>query len=149
MYPKPIALTQQGPHKKTYLHYTQRCKTKQKTNWTRVSVKACHQINNLSHIFSSVQISLSVMFISLQPHGLQHTRLPCPSSSPGACSNSCPYSQWCNPVNPLLSLSPPAFNFSNHQGLFQWVSFSHQVAKVLELQFQHQSFQWIFRTDFL
>ena len=47
------------------------------------------------------------------------------------------------------SSSPPEFNFSQHQGLFQWVSSSYQVAKVLELQFQHQSFQWIFRTDFL
>ena len=42
-----------------------------------------------------------------------------------------------------------AFDLSQHQGLFQWVSSSHQVAKVLELQLQHQSFQWIFRTDFL
>ena len=39
--------------------------------------------------------------------------------------------------------SPPAFNLSQHQGIFQWVSSSHQVAKVLELQLQHQSFQWI------
>ena len=45
--------------------------------------------------------------------------------------------------------SPPAFNLSQHQGLFKWVSSSHQVATVLELQLQHQSFQWIFRTDFL
>ena len=45
--------------------------------------------------------------------------------------------------------SLPAFNLSQHQGLFQWVSSSHQVAKVLALQLQHQSFQWIFRTDFL
>ena len=44
-------------------------------------------------------------------------------------------------------LSPPAFNLSQHQGLFQWVSPSHQVAKGLE--FQHQSFQWIYRTNFL
>ena len=51
--------------------------------------------------------------------------------------------------NPLSSPSPPAFNLSQHQGLFQGVSSSHQVAKVLELQLQHQSFQWIFRTDFL
>jgi len=51
--------------------------------------------------------------------------------------------------HPLLSTSPPAFNLSQHQGLFQWVSSSHQVAKVLEFQLQHQSFQWIFRTDFL
>ena len=52
------------------------------------------------------------------------------------------------PLPPLLS-SSPALNLSQHQGLFQWVSSSHQVAKVLELQLQHQSFQWIFRTDFL
>ena len=51
------------------------------------------------------------------------------------------------PSHPLSSPSPPTFNLSQHQGLFQWVSFSHQVAKVLELQ--HQSFQWISRTDFL
>ena len=49
-------------------------------------------------------------------------------------------------------LSPPsplALNLSQHQGLFQWVSSSYQVAKVLELQLQHQSYQWIFRVDFL
>ena len=45
------------------------------------------------------------------------------------------------PSHPLSSPSLPAFNLSQHQGLFQWVSSSHQVAKVLELQFQHQSFQ--------
>ena len=53
------------------------------------------------------------------------------------------------PSHPLSSPSPPAFNLSQHQGLFKWVSSSHQVAKVLELQLQHQSFQCIFRTDFL
>ena len=51
--------------------------------------------------------------------------------------------------HPLALLSPPAFNFSKYQDLFQWVSSLHQVAKVLELQLKHQSFQWIFRTDFL
>ena len=53
------------------------------------------------------------------------------------------------PSHPLSTPSPPDFNLSQHQGLFQWVSSSHQVAKVLEVQLQHQSFQWIFRTDFL
>ena len=53
------------------------------------------------------------------------------------------------PSHPLSSPSPPAFSLSQHQGLFQWVSSSHQVAKGLELQLQHQSFQWIFRVDFL
>ena len=49
----------------------------------------------------------------------------------------------------LLSPSPPAFSLSQHQGLFQWVGSLHQVAEVLELQLQQQSFQWIFRVDFL
>ena len=53
------------------------------------------------------------------------------------------------PSHPLSSPFPPAFNLSQHQGLSQWVSSSHQVAKVLEFQLQHQSFQWIFRTDLL
>ena len=53
------------------------------------------------------------------------------------------------PSRPLLSPSPPTFNLPQHQGLFKWASSSHQVAKVLEFQLQHQSFQWIFRTDFL
>ena len=55
------------------------------------------------------------------------------------------------PSHPLSSPSPPALNFSQHQGLFKWVSSLHQVAKVLQFQFQlqHQLFQWIFRTGFL
>ena len=53
------------------------------------------------------------------------------------------------PPHPLSSPSPPAFNLSQHQGLFQRVRSLHQVTKVLKLQLQHQSFQWIFRTDFL
>ena len=52
------------------------------------------------------------------------------------------------PSYPLSSPSP-ALNLSQHQGLFQWVSSSHQVVKLLEFQLQHQSFQWIFRIDFL
>ena len=96
--------------------------------------------------FAGVQFRCSVMSNYSQPHGLQHTRVPCLSPTPGASSNSCPLSQ---PSHPLSSPSPPALNLSQHQGLFQWVSSSHQVAKVLEFQLQHQSFQWIFRTDFL
>ena len=53
------------------------------------------------------------------------------------------------PSHPLLSPSPPDLNLSQHQGLFQWVGSLHQVAKVLELQLQHLSFQWIVRIDFL
>ena len=51
------------------------------------------------------------------------------------------------PSHPLLSMSPPALNLSQHQGIFKWLSPSHQVAKVLEFQLQYQSFQWTSRTD--
>ena len=51
--------------------------------------------------------------------------------------------------HPLSPASPPAFSLSQHQGLFQWVSSSHQVAKIIGVQLQHQSFQWIFKADFL
>ena len=53
------------------------------------------------------------------------------------------------PSHPLSSPSPPAFSLSKHQGLLQWVSSFHQLAKVLALQLQHQSLQWIVRTDLL
>ena len=53
------------------------------------------------------------------------------------------------PSHSLSSPSPPAFNLAQHQSLFQWNSSLYQMAKVLELQLQHQSFQWILRTDFL
>ena len=99
---------------------------------------------------SSIHFSHSVVSDSLWPHALQHARLPCPSPTHGACSNSCPSSQWCYPT--ILSSvipSPPAFNLSQHQSLLKWVSSLHQVAKVLEFQFQHQFFQCIVRTDLL
>ena len=71
-------------------------------------------------------------------------------TNPGTYSNSCPLSWWCH-----LTISSSVVPFSScpqssqHQGLFKWVNSSHQVAKVLEFRLQHQSFQWIFRTDFL
>ena len=58
---------------------------------------------------SSVQFSHSVMSDSLQPHGLQHTRLPCPAPTPGVYSNSCPLSRWCHPT-----ISSSAVPFSSH-----------------------------------
>ena len=62
------------------------------------------------------------MFDSLQPHELHQAGLPCPSPSPRVCSNSCALSWWCHStIYPLSPLSPPALNFSWHQGLFQWV----------------------------
>ena len=88
------------------------------------------------------------MSSSLRPHGLQHSRLPCPSPSPRFAQIHVHWvSDAIQPSCPLPSPSLPAFNLSQHQGLFQWVSSLHPVAKVLELQ--HQPFQWIFRVDFL
>ena len=59
-------------------------------------------------------------------------------------------SRWCHPTtSSSVAPSPPAFNLSQHQGLFQWISSLHHVAKALELRPQHQFFQWIFRVDFL
>jgi len=54
-------------------------------------------------------------------------------------------------IQPSYPLSSPslAFNLSQHHGLLQWVGSSHEVVKVLEFQLQHQSFQWIFKADFL
>ena len=77
-------------------------------------------------IVSSVQFSCSVVSDSLWPHGLQHARPPCSSPT---------HIHWVGdaiqPSHPLLSPSPPAFNLSQHQGLFKWVTPLHQVAKVL------------------
>ena len=102
----------------------------------------------------SVQFSRSVVSNSMWPHESQHARPLCPSPTPWVYPNPCPLSQWCHP-NILFSQpswsspSPSALNLFQHQGLFKWVISSHQVAKVVEFQLQHQSFQWIFRTDLL
>ena len=62
----------------------------------------------------------------LQRHGLQHDRLPYSSPTPGACPNSCPFSQWCHStISSSVSPSPPAFKLSKPQGLFQWDSHLH------------------------
>ena len=94
--------------------------------------------------YFSIHFSHSVMSDSLQPYGLQHARPPCPSTTPGACSNWCLSNWWCHPT---ISSSVVPFSSSLHQGLFQWVSSFHQVAKVLKFQLQHQFCKWIFRTE--
>ena len=93
--------------------------------------------------FNSVQFSHSVVSDYLPHHELQHARPPCPSPTPGV--HSYPSSQWCHPTiqasHPVLSPSPPAPNPSQIQSLLKWVNSSHEVAKVLEFQLQHHSFQ--------
>ena len=94
--------------------------------------------------------SCSFVSNSLQPHGMHHTRPLCPSPTPGAYSNSSPLSQWCHPaisssVNPFSS-SLQTFQAS---GYFPISQFFASGGKILDFQLQHQSFQWILRTDFL
>ena len=101
----------------------------------------------MSYIFS-VQFSHSVVSDSFWPHELQHARPPCPSPTPGVHSTHVHrVSDAIQPSHPLLSPSPPAPNPSQHQSLFQWVNSSHELAKVLEFQLQHHSFQRNPRAD--
>ena len=98
--------------------------------------------------FSSVRFSRSVVSDSFLPHGLQHARLPCPSSTPRAYSNSCLLIWWCHPT---ISSSAVPFSFS-FQSISASVHFPMSqyfvsVAKNLEFQQQHRSCQWMFRTD--
>ena len=85
---------------------------------------------------------------SLRPHESQHTRPPCPSPTPGVYSNSCPSSRWSHPV---ISSSIVPFSSCPQSllasGSFPMSQLFHEVAKLLEFQRQHQSFQWTPRTD--
>ena len=91
-----------------------------------------------------------VLFSSLRPHESLHVRPPCPSLTPGVHSDSRPSTQWCHPaISSSVVPFSPALNPSQHQGLFQWVNSSHEVAKVLEFQLQHHSLQRTPRADLL
>ena len=131
---------------------SEQCKEREEDNRmgkTRDLFKKIRDTKGTFHV-SSVQFSCSVVSDSLQPYGPHHARLSCPSSSLRDCSNSRPSNWW---FHPTISSSVVPFssclNLSQYQGLFRGVSSSHQVAKILEFQLQHQSFQWIFRMDFL
>ena len=150
---------------------SQQCYSQQPQGVNNQCPSTDEQMNNIQHIRTAdyysakggnsatydnmdgpkdIRCSIAKLCPTLRPHGLEHTRLPCPSLSPGVCSDSYPLSQWC-----YLTISSSAALFSfclqsfPASGSFQWVSSSHQVAKVLEFQLHHQSFQWIFRVDFL
>ena len=99
---------------------------------------------------TSVQLSCLVMSDSLRPHGLQHARPLCPSSTHRTYSDSYPLGRWCH-ANISSSVIPYSSCLQSFPApsLFNGVSSSHQVAKVLKFQLQHQYFQWIFRTDIL
>ena len=92
---------------------------------------------------------------SLRPHGLQHTWLPCPFPTPTAYSNSCASGWWCHPtISSSVVLLYYCFQSFPASGSFPMSQFFTSVARVLEFQLQHQSFQWIsglisFRMDWL
>ena len=94
--------------------------------------------------------SVIVVSKSLWHHGLQHAKLHVLHYLPGFAQI---HVHWVGDAiqasHPLSPYSPPALNLSQLQGLFQWVSYSHHVVKVLEVQLQHQSFQRILRIDYL
>ena len=86
--------------------------------YSKWSQKESDKTEQLKILGRAVQFSHSVMSDSLQPHGLQHTRPPCPSPTPGAYSNSCPQSWWCHPT-----ISSSLIPFSSHSlGRTVWIS---------------------------
>ena len=104
----------------------------------------------LQWIFSSVQFSHSVCLILCNPMDCSTPGLPVHHQLLEFTQTHIHrVGDAIHPSHPLSSPSPPAFNLSQHQGLFKWVSSLYQVAKVLEFQLQHQSFQWTPRTGFL
>ena len=79
---------------------------------------------------SIVVVQSVLMSNSLWPHGLQHSRLSCPSLSFVVCSNSCPLSQWSHPIiSSAVTPSPSTLHLSQHQSIFQWVGPLHQWLK--------------------
>ena len=111
--------------------------------------KICRIVHWLTILFSSVQLHKSCLTfcdpMNCSTPGLPvHHQLPEPTQT-----HVHRVSDAIQPSHPLSSPSPPALNLSQHQGLFKWVSSSHQVAKALEFQLQLQSFQWTPRTDLL
>ena len=119
-------------------------------NFGKISVLLSHHLS-LSSFHNGLLLLLfsrSVVSDSLRPHGLQHARPPCPSPSPGACSNSCPSRRWCHPtisssVVPFSSCLQ-SFPASRSIPISQFFASGGQG-----LELQHQSMQWIFRTDVL
>ena len=108
--------------------------------YNSTSITMCVCVCMCVCVFSHPVVSSSLWF-----NGLQHTRHPCPSPFPGVCHLHVHCISDAMQPSCRLMPSSPALNLSQHQGLFQWVDCSHQVAEILELQLQHQSFQWLLR----
>ena len=93
-------------------------------------VKVIFEYSRLVSFSWNIQFSCSAVSDSLGPYGLQHARVPSPSPTPRACSNSCPLSQWCHPTS--SSSAAPVYSCSQSfpaSGLFQWVGSLYQWPK--------------------
>ena len=119
-------------------------------SWTQLRRRsmAYLPVRIISRFSTLGQFSCSVMSDSLRLNGWRHSRLLCPSPTPGACSNSCPLSRWCHPT-----ISYSVVPFSSCLQSFP-ASGSFPVSQFLasgsqNIQLHHQYFQWIFITDFL
>ena len=101
-------------------------------------------------IWALLIFSCTVVSNSLWPHGLQHARLPCPSPTPRACSNSYPLSQWCHPtISSSMAPFSSCLQSFPASGSFLISLLFTLSGQSIEASVQHQSFQWIFRIDFL
>ena len=118
------------------------------------SRKFPHEIWKIAHLFwdsfSSVQFSHSVMSDSLRPYESQHPRPPCPSTTPGVYTNSCALSRWCHPTmsSSVLPFSSCPQSLPASQS-FPMSQLFARGGQSIGVSIQHQSFQWIFRTEFL
>ena len=107
--------------------------------------------------FSGIHSHFNALFLvfshqlvsnSFWPHGLQYTRLPCPSPSPGVCSSSCPLNWWCHPTT-SSSIIPFSFFLQSFPSIRVFSSELALRIKAMKLQLHHQSFQWVFRIHLL
>ena len=118
------------------------------SNWKEVAVSNFYQFSSVAQLFKMAISSAQSCPTLWDPMNCSTPGLPIHHQLPESTQTHVyRVSDAIQPSHPLSSPSPLAFNLSQHQGLFQWVSSSHQVAKVLEFQLQHQSFQWTPRTD--
>ena len=128
--------------------------------WYHIKLKdKSHMIISIDKekTFDKIQHPFMIQFNTVSHWVVSHSLGPMDCGTPGFPIHHLEFTQThvhrvidaIQPSHPLSSSSLPTFNLSQHQGLFKWISSSHQVAKVLEFQLQHQSFQWIFRTDFI
>ena len=136
------------PHAKSWLIGKDPKSRTQLSNWTELSKWLCLFYVRWSLFqFSSVTQSCPTL---CDPMNCSTTGLPVHHQLLESIQTHVHWvSDAIQPSHPLSSSSPPAPNPSQHQRLFQWVNSSHKVAKVLEFQLQHQSFQWTSRTDLL